>query len=101
MIEPPPIFCISGMACFIPRKTPRVSTAKVRSQSSTQAASIETVAPTRPALLVNNIVLSEFFDRMGHQGLDVALRGHVRLVEDGGAAVFPTFAYRSSTALLV
>lgn len=51
MIEPPPTARIGTMACLMPRKTPRSSTAWVRSQSSTLTDSSGPMAPPRPALL--------------------------------------------------
>ena len=51
MMEPLPAFRISGMAAFVPRKTPFALMSMTRSQSSTGVSSIRPPTPPMPALL--------------------------------------------------
>ena len=51
MMLPLPCAFMTGAACFMPRKTPRRSTAIVRSYSSIGVDSIGPTAPPKPALL--------------------------------------------------
>ena len=51
-MEPPPARRMAGIACLVPRKTPRALTAMTRSQSSTVRSSIGTRGMTMPALLI-------------------------------------------------
>src|SRR6266436_692668 len=51
MIEPVPCRFMTAAACFIPRKTPRRSTAMVASKPSTPISSMGPWTPAKPALL--------------------------------------------------
>ena len=94
LMKQPPCPCafITRAPCFMPRNTPRTSTAKVQSHSSASMCVIGPKAPATPALLNTQSRRPKASRAAAMAARDLALPGHVGAHEAHAARAWPACA---------